>query len=52
MPSVSVITKIYPFGSVFILNKNLSPLPPHKLSAIFAMIEIENKLHIVDDKNY
>jgi hypothetical protein len=33
-------------------NKNLSDLPTHELSALFALIEIENKLQAVDDANY
>jgi len=33
-------------------NKNLSPLPTHELSALFALIEIENKQQAIDDTNY
>jgi hypothetical protein len=33
-------------------NKNLSSLPTHELSALFALIEIENKQQAIDDTNY
>jgi len=33
-------------------NQNLSSLPNHELSALFALIEIENKQQTVDDTNY
>jgi hypothetical protein len=33
-------------------NKNLSHLPTHELSALFALIEIENKQQAIDEKNY
>lgn len=33
-------------------NQNLSPLPNHELSALFALIEIENKQQTIDDTNY
>lgn len=33
-------------------NKNLSPLPNHELSALFALIEIESKQQVIDDANY
>lgn len=33
-------------------NKNLSPLPTHELSALFALIEIESKQQTIDDVNY
>jgi len=33
-------------------NQNLSALPTHELSALFALIEIENKQQAIDDTNY
>ena len=33
-------------------NQNLSALPTHELSALFALIEIENKQQEVDENNY
>ena len=33
-------------------NKNLSSLPTHELSALFALIEIESKQQAIDDTNY
>ncbi len=33
-------------------NQNLSPLPTHELSALFALIEIESKQKAIDESNY
>jgi hypothetical protein len=41
-----------PVEAYFHYNKNLTVLPNHELSALFALIEIENKQQSVNDKNY
>jgi hypothetical protein len=41
-----------PVEAYFHYNQNLTGLPNHELSALFALIEIENKQQSVDEANY
>jgi len=41
-----------PVEAYLFANKNLSPLSDHELTALLALIEIENKQQVVDQTNY
>jgi len=41
-----------PVEAYFYANPNLTNLPDHELSALFALIEIESKQQAIDDVNY